>query len=128
ALGPASGAVLLGGGEWMRPRESRIAHSLSAAGVAVLYASLFASISLYELVDPAAGFLLLAALTAGAIALALRQGPFVGLLGFAGGFVTPAIVQTGHPNALVLFAYLFAIQLGSQVLLRRRGWWWSSAI
>src|SRR5262249_54435300 len=67
-------------------------------------------------------------LTAGAIALALRQGPFVGLLGLAGGFLTPAIVHTDQPDALVLFGYLFAIQLGSQVLMRRRGWWWPSAI
>jgi uncharacterized membrane protein len=128
ALGAALGAALLGGGEWMRSREGRIAQSLSAAGVAVLYASLFASISLYELIDPTVGFLLLAGLTAGAIALALRQGPFVGLLGLAGGFLTPAIVHSNHPNALVLFAYLFAIQLGNQVLMRRRGWWWPSAI
>lgn len=128
ALGVVLGLLLLGGGEGMRGREGRIAQSLSAAGVAVLYASLFASIALYGLVGATTGFLLLAVLTAGAIGLALRQGPFVGLLGFAGGFLTPAIVQSDQPNALVLFAYLFAIQLGSQVLLRRRGWWWSSAI
>jgi len=128
ALGAALGFALLGAGEWMRSREGRIAQSLSAAGVAVLYASLFASIYLYQLIGPAAGFVLLAGLTAGAIALALRQGPFVGLLGLAGGFVTPAIVQSQHPNALVLFVYLFAIQLGGQVLSRLRGWWWSSAI
>jgi uncharacterized membrane protein len=128
ALGAALGVALLGGGEWMRRREGRIAQSLSAAGVAVLYASLFAATSLYELIDPSVGFLLLAGLTAGAIALALRQGPFVGLLGLAGGFLTPAIVHSDRPNALVLFVYLFAIQLGSQVLMRRRGWWWPSAV
>jgi uncharacterized membrane protein len=128
ALGVALGLALLGGGEWMRARDDRIAQSVSAAGVAVLYASLFAAIALYDLIDSATGFLLLAGLTAGAIALALRQGPFVGLLGLAGGFLTPAIVRSDDPNALVLFGYLFAIQLGSQVLLRRRGWWWPSAI
>jgi uncharacterized membrane protein len=130
SLGAALGIVLLGGGEWMRSREGRIAQSLSAAGVAVLYASLFAAVAFFEpsLIGPTPGFLLLAGLTAGAIALALRQGPFVGLLGLAGGFITPAIVHSDHPNALVLFVYLFAIQLGSQVLLRRRGWWWPSAV
>ncbi len=128
ALGVVFGLLLLGGGEGMRAREDRIAQSLSAAGVAVLYASLFAAIALYGLIDAAAGFLVLAGLTAGAIALALRQGPFVGLLGLAGGFLTPAIVHTDQPHALVLFGYLFAIQLGSQVLMRRRGWWWPSAI
>src|SRR6185295_13807596 len=128
ALGAALGLLMLGGGEWMRSREGRIAQSLTAAGVAALYASLFASISLYPLIDPTPGFMLLAGLTAAAIALALRQGPFVGLLGLAGGFLTPAIVHSDQPHALVLFAYLFAIQLGSQVLMRRRGWWWPSAV
>jgi uncharacterized membrane protein len=128
ALGGALGLALLAAGEWMRAQNDRIAQSLSAAGVAVLYASLFAAIKLYELIDVASGFLLLTGLTAGAIALALRQGPFVGLLGFAGGFLTPAIVRSDEPNALVLFGYLFAIQLGSQVLRRRRGWWWPSAV
>ncbi|MGH6927099.1 MAG: DUF2339 domain-containing protein, partial [Dongiaceae bacterium] len=78
ALGAALGLALLAGGEWMRSRDDRIAQSVSAAGVAVLYASLFAAIALYDLIESATGFLLLAGLTAGAIALALRQGPFVG--------------------------------------------------
>src|SRR5262249_5554028 len=113
-LGVAFGLLLLGGGEAMRRCEVRTAPSPSAAGIAVLYASLFAAIALYGLIDAATGFLVLAGLTAGAIALALRQGPFVGLLGLAGGFLTPAIVHTDQPDALVLFGYLFAIQLGSQ--------------
>jgi uncharacterized membrane protein len=128
ALGAALGVALLAGGEWMRVRDGRIAQSVSAAGVAVLYAALFAAIALYELIDSATGFLLLAALTAAAIALALRQGPFVALLGLAGGFLTPAIVRSDEPSAFVLFGYLFAIQLGTQILRYRRGWWWPSAI
>jgi uncharacterized membrane protein len=104
ALGGLLGLIFLGIGEWMLAREGRIAQSLSAAGVAVLYASLFAAIALYGLIDSASGFLLLAGLTMAAISLSLRQGPFVGLLGLAGGFLTPAIVHSDDPNALVLSA------------------------
>jgi uncharacterized membrane protein len=128
ALGGALGLALLGIGEVVRVRAARIAQSVSAAGVAVLYASLFAAVALYALIDRATGFTLLAGLTAGAIALALRQGPFVGLLGLAGGFLTPAILRSDDPSALMLFGYLLAIQLGSQVLRRRRGWSWPSAV
>ena len=127
-LGGLLGVVFLGGGEFMRGRSLQIAQSLSAAGVAVLYASLLAAISLYELIEPAPGFLLVAGLTAFAIGLAMRQGPFVGLLGLAGGFVTPAIVRTDEPNAMGLFVFLFAMQMGTQVLVRRRGWWWLAPI
>ena len=127
-LGGLLGAALLAGGESMRGRSQQIAQSLSAAGVAVLYAVLLAAIALYHLIEPAPGFLIVAGLTAFAIGLAMRQGPFVGLLGLAGGFVTPAIVRTEEPNALGLFAFLLAMQIGTQVLVRRRGWWWLAPI
>ena len=82
AFGVALGVALLGAGEWMRSREGRIAQSLSAAGVAVLYASLFASVRLYHLIDPAFGFLALAGLTAAAPSRwRCGQGQFVALLG-----------------------------------------------
>ena len=57
------------------------------------------------------------------------SGPFVGLLGLAGGFVTPAIVHTDEPNALGLFAFLLAMQVGTQVLVcAAAGWWWLAPI
>jgi uncharacterized membrane protein len=127
-LGLILGGALLAGGEFMRPRAGRIAQALSAAGIADLYASLFAAISLYHFVPSGPGFMLLAALTAGAIALSLRHGPFIGLVGLAGGFLTPWIVQSDEPSAAVLFIYLFLLQLGTHVLVRHRGWWWLSAV
>ncbi|MGH6932045.1 MAG: DUF2339 domain-containing protein, partial [Dongiaceae bacterium] len=127
-LGLILGLALLGGGEFMRPRASRIAQAMSAAGVADLFASLFAAISLYHFIPSEPGFMLLAALTAGAITLSLRQGPFIGLIGLAGGFLTPWIVQSDQPSAAVLFIYLFLLQFGTHALVRRQGWWWLSAV
>lgn len=127
-LGILFGFLLLAAGEFMRSRSHGIAQALSAAGPACLYASLFAAVSLYGLVDRSVGFALLAAVTAGTISLSLRQGPFVGLVGLAGGFLTPLIVGGDEPNTGVLFTYLFLLQLGTQVLVRRRGWWWLAAV
>src|SRR5262249_13395622 len=62
------------------------------------------------------------------IALALREGPFVGVVGLAGGFITPAIVASGTPQPGVLFTYLFLIQLGALILQHRRGWWYLAAL
>ena len=127
-LGIMLGIVLLAAGEFMLSRSARIAQALSGAGPACLFASLFAAVALYQLVTPDVGFALLAAVTAGTISLSLRQGPFIGLVGLAGGFLTPAIVGSEEPNAGVLFAYLFLLQLGTQVLVRRRRWWWLAAV
>jgi len=127
-LGIMLGVALLAGGEFMLARSTRIAQALTAAGAACLFASLFAAVSLYELLTPSVGFALLAGVTAGTISLSLRQGPFIGLVGLAGGFLTPAIVGSEQPDAGVLFTYLFLLQLGTQVLTRQRTWWWLSAV
>jgi uncharacterized membrane protein len=128
ALGLLLGIALLAGGDFMRRKSATIGQSLTAAGVAALYASLFASVALYHLMPPATAFVILAALTFVAIGLSLRHGPFVGLLGLAGGFVTPAVVSTGEPHPAILLSYLFLLQLGVLWLERQRGWWYLPAI
>ncbi len=45
------GAGLIAGAEWMRTRDDRISQGLAAAGVAALYGSLFAAVSLYGMVS-----------------------------------------------------------------------------
>jgi uncharacterized membrane protein len=127
-LGILLGIALLVGGDFMRRKSATIGQSLTAAGVAALYASLFASVALYHLVPPALAFVILAALTFVAIGLSLRHGPFVGLIGLAGGFITPAMVSTGEPHPAILLSYLFLMQLGVLWLERQRGWWYLPAI
>jgi uncharacterized membrane protein len=127
-LGLVMGVVLLAVGQKVRAPKGNISQALAAASVADLFASLFAAISLYHLIPPAFGFLLLAVLTGTAIALALREGPFVGLVGLAGGFLTPALVQTDNPKPWALFIFLFFVQLGALVLQHKRGWWYLAGI
>lgn len=128
ALGVLLGLVLLVAGGYMRGRSGTIGQALAAAGIADLYASLFAAVALYQLLPPALAFVVLAGVTFLAIALALRHGPFVGLVGLAGGFLTPAIVTTDDPSPGVLFGYLYLLQLGALWLERQRGWWYLPAI
>jgi uncharacterized membrane protein len=127
-LGILFGFVLLGVAQWMRKQSNNLGQALSAAAIAVLYAALFAGVALYDLFPPALAFVVLALLTFGAIGLALRDGPFVGIVGLAGGFLTPYIVSTGSGNWPILFAFLFLLQLGALVLLKKRGWWYQAAI
>jgi uncharacterized membrane protein len=127
-LGILLGIALLVAGDVMRRTSATIGQALTAAGIADLYASLFAAVALYQLVPAALAFVILAALTFVAIGLSLRHGPFVGLVGLAGGFLTPAIVSTGDPHPAVLFSYLYLLQLGALWLERQRGWWYLPAI
>ncbi len=128
ALGVLLGIALLFGADYVRRRSGTIGQALAAAGVADLYASLFAAVALYDMLPTSLAFVILAGVTFLAIALALRHGPFVGLVGLAGGFITPAIVTTSEPNPAILFGYLYLLQLGALWLERQRGWWYLPAI
>jgi len=58
------------------------------------------------------------------MALALLQGPFIALLGMAGGFMTPALIESQTPSAFALFGYLLALVAGSLAVVRYKAWWW----
>jgi len=141
-LGPAArcilgfllGAALATGGEWLRrrPLQQAIAAvqpnyvppALTASGLFVAFTSIYAAYALYALLSPPAALLALAAVALIAIGLSLLQGMFVALLGVLGGFVTPALIDTHHPNAWGLFVYLLVIEAAALAIARFKGWWW----
>ncbi|MEX2387477.1 MAG: DUF2339 domain-containing protein [Phycisphaeraceae bacterium] len=122
SFGFVFGFVLLGAAEVARRSYTRIAQALAGASVAVLFAVLLAGVRLFELIPAPLGFVLMAGVTAGAVMLSLRHGPFVALLGLIGGFATPAMVSTGQGRTDVLFTYLLMLQIGLVVVNRRQGW------
>jgi uncharacterized membrane protein len=130
AMGVLFGATLVAGGEWARIRRSgRIGAGLSAAGIAVLYASFLAASDLYQLIPSLAAFGLMALTTATAVALSLRQGPLIAVVGLVGGFVTPYLLRSDAPaSALSLFTYLLLLEAGLLAVGRRRGWWILSVV
>lgn len=127
-LGGMLGGAFLYAAEWVRSKPDfangvRIAQSLSGAGIAVLYLSLFAATSLYQLIPYAAGFLGMAAVTALAVTLSLRHGPPIALLGLVGGFLTPALLGSGDPSVPALFLYLYFVFTGLMIVIARKNWW-----
>jgi uncharacterized membrane protein len=134
ASGLVFGLALMLGGEWLRrqPLQRAIAAvradfvppALTAAGLFAAFASVYAAYDLYDLLSPLFAFLGLAAVAALGVGLALLQGPFIALLGMAGGFVTPALVESGAPSAFALFGYLLALTAGSLAVVRYKAWWW----
>ena len=98
--------------------------ALSAAGIAIAFAAIFAAYALYGLVSPGAAFIGLILVGLGGLALSLRQGPMIAALGLAGSYVTPTLVQTSSPNAWTFFPFLLIIMAASFAVLRKRSWWW----
>ncbi|RMF72924.1 MAG: DUF2339 domain-containing protein, partial [Acidobacteria bacterium] len=115
-------AAMLGAGEYFRTRIARIAAALSAAGIAVLDATLLAATSLYHLLPVAAGLVLIGLATALALMLSLVHGPIVAGIALVGGFVTPALLGTGAPDSAVLGVWLLGLTAAVALLTRKRGW------
>lgn len=126
-LGLAFGGALLGLARWLRSRNiaagTRIAQALAGAGIADLYICLFAAVTLYDLAPAWLGFGGMALVTALAVFLALEHGVPIALLGLMGGFFTPALINTGHPSAALLFSYLYLLLAGFLFVIRQQGWW-----
>ena len=107
--------------------DPRVAQSLSGAGIASAYGATLIAANLYHLIDSAAAFVVLAAITAGALALALRFGPPSAVLGLVGGLAAPALVG-GNGSIGTLAVYLSLTILGLAGVARRQKWRWLASL
>lgn len=97
--------------------------ALAGAGFAGLYLCVFASVSIYHLLDAWSGLAGMAVLTAAGAALALRfDSMFLAMLAVCGGFLAPVLMDTGSRNFVGLFSYMGILVLGALVVARRRSW------
>jgi len=128
-LGLALAGAALGLGERLwRSGHRAYGPSLAAAGIAFLYLSFWAAFALYHLLPQAAAFALMAGTTAAAGLLALRYGSeAVALLGLAGGFATPLLLEGGG-GAWFVLAYALLLDCGAVWIARARSWRWPAAL
>lgn len=126
-IGIIFGIGMIVAGGWVRkyPRfadGTRISQALSGAGIADLYACIFAASSLYNLIPSMVGFSAMAAVTATALTLSLLHGMPIAALGLIGGFITPALFSSVHPQALPLFTYLYFVFAGLMFVSSKQRW------
>jgi uncharacterized membrane protein len=122
-----SGAVLLG--DIMRKRADRAGQAVGGAGVATLYATLFAAHGLYHLVGSGVSFAGMALVTLVAGALATKRHAYLlAVIGLLGGFATPVLLSSGEDQAVALFAYLALLDAGVLFVASARRWGSLSAL
>ncbi len=134
SLGLLLGLVLAAGGEFLRrkPLQRAIAairpdyvpSALTASGLFIAFASIYAAYSVYALVPPLVAFALLAIVALAAVGLSLLQGRLVALLGLLGAFITPALIATHDSSIWAMFTYLLVVELACLAVTRYRAWWW----
>src|SRR5437764_6330711 len=124
SLGLATGIILLLVCELRVARNYAFtANAMDGAGIAILYATLFAMHALWHLLPASAVFALMLIVTAIAVLLSIRRDSvFIALLGLVGGFATPALLSTGENKPIALFSYLLLLNVGLLWVAIQRRW------
>lgn len=124
AIGLLAGIGLLVACELEAARRYAVtANALGAAGLAILFATVFAGHARWNLVGVVPAFLLMAVVAALAVVLALRRDSlFIAALGLLGGFATPALLSTGQDRPIELFSYLLLLNAGLAWVALRKRW------
>jgi len=99
------------------------ANAMIGAGIAILYATLFALHGRWHLWPAAAAFFGMLLVTAAAVFLSTRRDSiFIALLGLLGGFSTPALLSSGENRPIALFSYLLLLNGGISWIAYRKRW------
>jgi uncharacterized membrane protein len=122
-IGLVAGAAAVLIGDIIRGKADRAGQALGGAGIATLYASLFAARTLYELIPAPATFAAMALVTALAGVIAVRRDAFVlAVIALTGGFATPVLLSTGEDHRYALFAYIGLLDAGVLFVAAKRSW------
>lgn len=99
------------------------ANAMHGAGIAILYATLFAVHALWHLAPAGVVFFLMLVVTAVAVGLSIRRDSiFIALLGLMGGFATPALLSSGENRPIGLFSYLLLLNAGLAWVAYKKRW------
>ena len=99
------------------------ANAMDGAGIAILYATLFALHGRWHLWPAWAAFVGMLVVTAVAVFLSTRRDSvFIALLGLIGGFATPALLSSGENRPIELFSYLLLLNGGIAWIAYRKRW------
>jgi len=100
----------------------RLPALMAGAGVVTLFGATLAAGVLYALLPPLAIFILFAAVSLIAAALAWIYGPALAALGLAGAYLGPFFTGAQGGSPLMLLPYAFAVTAGALAIIRLRGW------
>ena len=132
-LGVVGGLALIGAGEYWRQRYAIYSQALAGGGVAILYLSVFAAYSFYDLIATYPAIAVLAFISVGAAALALRhESTSLAIIGIAGAFLAPFVIgafddqatQGAAGTSYEVMVYVLLVNVGVLALSTFRNWRW----
>jgi uncharacterized membrane protein len=134
AAGAFFALALVAGGEWLRRRAPAgegteagfvpIPAMVTAAGTSTAFATAYAAYALYDMLPPAAAFLLLGAISLVTLFASALHGPALAALGLVAALGSPLLVSSAKPQLWPLVLYLGFVVLSAYAVARLRLWRW----
>lgn len=123
-IGLVAGAGLIAWSERFRSRGyAGFSYSLKAVGSGILYLSLWAAFSLFQLVPAGAAFAAMILVTAfNGLMAWVQDAEVLALYAIVGGISTPLLLSTGENHEITLFSYLLLLDLAVLALVVLRPW------
>ncbi|MET2851896.1 DUF2339 domain-containing protein [Vibrio owensii] len=129
-------------GEWFHRREQKspdragrakgftyVPSAITGTGLTGIYCTVIFAFVFYQLLSPSASLVILAGAAFSSLALSLRQGPLMAVLGLIGGYSAPLWISGAEPNYYLLAGYITAISIAATLLMQKiRHAWISPSI
>lgn len=116
-------AMIIGGVRLIYGKYHLLSQGLLGGGITVLYFSVFAAFSFYQLIEVYPSFALMILVTACAASLAIKlDSMLVAIFAIIGGYCTPILLSTGQVNFVGLFSYMLLLGIGLLVINWYKHW------
>lgn len=125
SMGAAFGTGMLLLANYFHRKELTVfAQGLVGVGVSSLYLSVYAAYNFYQLMPQLPAFGLMMGITVIAFLQALKYDSLAAaVMATAGGFLTPLLLPTAHPNEVGLFTYMALLYVGILILVVAKERW-----
>jgi uncharacterized membrane protein len=126
ACGGTASAIVFGGGMWLRRRYGDSYSALAAVGVGIagVYATLLAAVSLYDLVSRPVALVVAAAVAAIGVAVSIAwESEIVAGFGLIGAMLVPATLVFQGGLQQVGTAFVAIVFAGATAVAVHRRWW-----
>ena len=122
-IGILCGGLLLAVAHKLRKTFVAFSSVLVGGGLAVLYLTIAIAYHEYHIFSQPAAFIIMVVITGFAVVLSLAYNRVeLAILAILGGFGSPFMVSTGQGNYVVLFTYIFILDVGMLVLAYYKKW------
>ncbi|MGF1864132.1 DUF2339 domain-containing protein [Enterovibrio norvegicus] len=125
-------ALTIAVGEWFHRREQKdetqgkrassfsyVPAAITGTGLTGIYCTVIFAFVVYQMLAPTTSLVILATAAFSSLALSLRQGPLMAVLGLVGGYSAPLWIGGTDPNYFLLGGYIAAITLAGTVLMQQ---------